>query len=143
MKGAFGTRSNKPLLGGTVKDASGKIVGKIVPNTSASHGVVDVYGTYHPNVSMTIQWDADGTFAYLNLNGVGVMGAPTTVYIHMEADATSSYFWLNRRFLIGKVSHAPDGSLAFFDIFALNELQVDAKKVVQYSAVPVSVKASA
>lgn len=56
---------------GAVKDASGKIVGQIVPNTSASFGVVDEYGTYHPSVSMTIQWDVDGTFAYLNLNGVG------------------------------------------------------------------------
>ncbi|TCD65890.1 hypothetical protein EIP91_002050 [Steccherinum ochraceum] len=121
MHGSFGTRSNKPLLGGDVKDAAGKTVGQIVPNTSASYGVVDAYGTYHPSVSMTIQWRSDHSFAYLNLNGVGVLGKPTTVYIHLEADAGSSYSWLNSRFLIGKVSHSPDGSTAFFDIFTLQE----------------------
>ncbi|KAH8102131.1 hypothetical protein BXZ70DRAFT_54880 [Cristinia sonorae] len=135
LKGSFGMRANKPLLSGAVKDATGKVVGEIVPNTSASYGVVDAYGTYHPTVSMTIQWEADGTFAYLNLSGVGSFGTPTTVYIHIEADINSSYSWLNRKFLIGKVSHAPDGTMGFFDIFMLKEPPVDLEKVTK--AVPV------
>lgn len=66
---------------GAVKDAFGKVVGQIVPNTSASYGVVDEYGTYHSSVTLTIQWDADGTFAYLNLNGVGYVFFPPEINI--------------------------------------------------------------
>ncbi|KAH8091405.1 hypothetical protein BXZ70DRAFT_953573 [Cristinia sonorae] len=130
VKASTGMRTSKPLLSGDVKDVSGEVVGHIVPNTSSSHGIVDAYGTYHPSVSMTIQWEEDKTFAYLDLSGVGTLGRPTTVYIHMEADTSSSYFWLNRRFMIGKVSHSPDGTLGYFDIFVLQESPVSEKPPV-------------
>ena len=81
-KGSFGTLSSKPLLlrvsdglvtnvyRVAVKGASGKQFSYIVTVTSSSHGVVDAFKTYHPSVSMTIQWDVDNTLANLNLGGV-------------------------------------------------------------------------
>ena len=68
------TRTHTNHLGftsGIVLDASGKPIGHIVPNTSVANGIVAASGTYFPTASITIQWGADDTFAYLSLSGVG------------------------------------------------------------------------
>jgi len=118
VKGPFGTRTNMALLSGIVNNASGKPIGHIVPNTSVANGIVAASGTYFPTVSITIQWGADDTFAYLNLSGVGVLGQTTMVYIRMDTDGGSAYADWGRRFLIGEVSYPEADGPALFRVFA-------------------------
>ncbi|THH27895.1 hypothetical protein EUX98_g6297 [Antrodiella citrinella] len=118
VKGPFGTRTNMALLSGIVHDASGKPIGHIVPNTSVANGIVAASGTYFPTVSITIQWGADDTFAYLNLSGVGVLGQTTMVYIRMDTDGGSAYAAWGQQFLIGEVSYPEQDGPALFKIFA-------------------------
>lgn len=53
---------------------------------------------------------------------------------NLEADAGSAYSWLNHRFLIGRVSHSPDGTLGFFDIYLLQDAQADRPPVPEKNA---------
>ncbi|TCD65891.1 hypothetical protein EIP91_002051 [Steccherinum ochraceum] len=118
LKGPFGSRTNMALLSGIVNDASGKPIGHIVPNTSVANGIVAASGTYFPTVSITIQWGADDTFAYLSLSGVGVLGNTTMVYIRMDTDGNSAYAAWGQQFLIGEVSYPEEGGPALFKVFA-------------------------
>ncbi|KAH8091406.1 hypothetical protein BXZ70DRAFT_1011216 [Cristinia sonorae] len=119
VKGPFGTRTNMALLSGIVNDASGKPIGHIVPHTSVANGVVSANGTYFPTVSITIQWGADDTYAYLSLSGVGVLGSTTMVYIRMDTDGGSKFAAWGQRFLIGEVSYPDPNGPALFKVFAL------------------------
>ncbi|OCH84251.1 hypothetical protein OBBRIDRAFT_839842 [Obba rivulosa] len=109
LSGPFGARLNAPVLGGDLTDVAGSLVATVVPATAAD-------GTFFPDAKLTLQWAADGKFAYLHAQGVGELGGSDLTHVHLETDS-ATWSSLNSRFIVGNLTFGtPDAILTVFGV---------------------------
>jgi len=111
----IGQRVSAVVEGGSLYLPNGTLAATVVSGTGMGNGVVATDNIFYPSVYMTIQWDVDGTYAYMHVQGVGVELTKSIVYVYCE---TNSEIWsaLNSRFMIGNITFTDPPVLGLFGI---------------------------